>query len=424
MEKMNILVVGSGGREHALVWKIAQSPLVERVYCAPGNGGTAGEGRTVNVPIAVDKFEDLTKFAKQKNIEFVVIGPDNPLADGIVDYMEERGLKVFGPKKEGAKLESSKSHAKKMMTALGIPTARYEVFQNREDALKFAKENSWARVVKEDGLALGKGVIVCDQIDEVESTLNKLYDLNSSSVILLEDRLNGEELSLFLLCDGKSVLNFAASQDHKRRFDQDRGPNTGGMGAYSPVPLYEKHKAVIEERVVVPIRKALAESRLDYKGVLFIGIMMQDDIPYVLEFNARFGDPETQAMLPRLKSDLLPALFACAEGHLERIELEWDPRFSCCVVACADTYPESSSKGEEIAIGAIADNACVFQAGTTMVNDTLVTNGGRVLAAVGLHEEPALAKQAAYDALKNVSFKGMDYRKDIAWRVAEQCHSR
>ena len=421
---MDVLVVGSGGREHALVWKIAQSSLVERVYCAPGNGGTAGECKTINVPISSDRFEELTQFATQKKIEFVVIGPDNPLADGIVDYMTERGLKVFGPKKAGAKLESSKSHAKKMMTELGIPTARYGVFEDKESALKFARENDWARVVKEDGLALGKGVYVCDELSEVEASLEKLYGINQNAVILLEERLKGEELSLFLLCDGKRTLTFADCQDHKRRFDGDKGPNTGGMGAYSPVPLYEKNKHTIDEKVVRPISNALADGRLDYKGVLFIGIMMQDGVPYVLEFNARFGDPETQAMMPRLKSDLLPAMIACAEGKLDTITLEWDERFSCCVVACAENYPESSSKGEEILLRGVPDDAHVFQAGTAMVNDTLTTNGGRVLAVVTLNEQPSLAREAAYSALKSVSFKGMDYRKDIAWRVADQCHSK
>jgi phosphoribosylamine--glycine ligase len=424
MTKMDVLVVGGGGREHALVWKIARSPMVNRIYCAPGNGGTASEENAVNVPIAVDKFEELARFATQKKIGFVVIGPDNPLADGIVDFLEEKGLKVFGPRKAGAKLESSKSHAKQVMTELGIPTARYGVFSNRETAINFARENDWARVVKEDGLALGKGVYVCDQLAEVEAALNKLYDINPSATILLEDRLQGEELSLFILCDGKQTLSFADCQDHKRRFDGDKGPNTGGMGAYSPVPLYEENRNVIEEQVVAPIRKALAENRLDYKGVLFIGILMQEGVPYVLEFNARFGDPETQAMMPRLKSDLLPALIACAEGKLDKIKLEWDKRFSCCVVACADKYPESSSKGEEISLGAMPEDAVVFQAGTAMVNDTLTTNGGRVLAVVALNEQPFLAKEAAYEALKNVSFKGMDYRNDIAWRVAEKCHSK
>lgn len=431
MSKMDVLVVGGGGREHALVWKIAQSPLVEKVYCAPGNGGTANEEKTINVPIGVDKFEELSKFALEKKIGLVVIGPDNPLADGIVDHLEAKGLKVFGPDKAGARLESSKSHAKKVMMELGIPTARFDVFQDKSSASKFAKENDWARVVKEDGLALGKGVVVCDTIEEVDDALTKMFGAGSQSsspavknTVVLEDRLQGEELSLFLLSDGKNTLTLTACQDHKRRFDGDVGPNTGGMGAYSPVPLYERYKAVIEKQVVEPIQTALRDGRLKYKGVLFIGILMQDDIPYVLEFNARFGDPETQALMPRLKSDIVPALVASAEGTLDKIKLDWDQRFSCCVVACAEKYPESSSKGEKINIGEVPADTYVFHAGTAIVNDVVTTNGGRVLAVVALHDDPEQAQQRAYQALKNVSFNGIDYRKDIAWRVASKCHSR
>ncbi len=432
MSKMDVLVVGGGGREHALVWKIAQSPLVEKVYCAPGNGGTAKEKKTTNVPIGVDKFEELSKFALENGVGLVVIGPDNPLADGIVDHMEAKGLKVFGPDKAGARLESSKSHAKTVMMELGIPTAKFGVFQDKASAIKFAMENDWARVVKEDGLALGKGVIVCDTIQEVDDALIKMFGGDGSTgasspaknTVVVEDRLQGEELSLFLLCDGKNTLKLAACQDHKRRFDGDVGPNTGGMGAYSPVPLYEKYEAVIEKQVVEPIQAALKDGRLKYKGVLFIGILMQDDIPYVLEFNARFGDPETQALMPRLKSDIVPALEASADGTLNSIKLEWDPRFSCCVVACADKYPESSSKGEQIIVGEVPENTVVFHAGTTIANDVVTTNGGRVLAVVAMHDQPEQAQQSAYQALKNVSFNGMDYRKDIAWRVASKCHSR
>ncbi len=428
MSKMDVLVVGGGGREHALVWKIAQSPLVEKVYCAPGNGGTALETNTVNVPIGVDKFEELTNFAKQRKISLVVIGPDNPLADGIVDYMEEQGLKVFGPNKAGAKLESSKSHAKQVMTELGIPTARFGVFTDKNSALKFASENEWARVVKEDGLALGKGVVVCDSLKEVEDALDKMYASKSTqpaqNIVVVEDRLQGDELSLFLLSDGTHTLTLAACQDHKRRFDGDRGPNTGGMGAYSPVPLYEQYKEVIEEQVVKPLQAALKDGRLKYKGVLFIGILMQNDIPYVLEFNARFGDPETQALMPRLKSDIVPALIASVDGTLDKVHLDWDSRFSCCVVACADKYPESSSRGEVIEIGDMPDDTVLFHAGTITHDSVVTTNGGRVLAVVSLHDDPAQAQKGAYEALNQVSFNGIDYRKDIAWRVATKCHSR
>ncbi len=424
MAQIDVLVIGGGGREHALVWKIAQSDRVGRVYCAPGNGGTAFESKTENVAIGVGEFEKLSQFAMEKKCELVVIGPDNPLADGIVDHMEQRGLKVFGPRKQSARLEASKSHAKEKMTELGIPTARFEVFKDKLKALEFAKTNDWARVVKDDGLALGKGVVVCDTASEVEAALERMLTPQGDSVVIVEEKLVGEELSLFLIIDGKNSLTLAASQDHKRRLDGDKGPNTGGMGAYSPVPLYEANKKAIDEKVVGPIVKALADGRLNYKGVLFIGIMMADDIPYVLEFNARFGDPETQAILPRLKSDIVPLLLASVEGTLPSVSLEWDSRFSCCVVACADDYPEGSSKGKPITIGTLPPDTYLFQAGTAVNNEVVTTNGGRVLSIVALDDDPQLAQEKAYQALRNVSFEGMDYRKDIAWRVATKCHSR
>ncbi|MBX9667382.1 MAG: phosphoribosylamine--glycine ligase [Candidatus Obscuribacterales bacterium] len=424
MAQIDVLVVGSGGREHALVWKIAQSDRVGRVYCAPGNGGTAFESKTENVAIGVGEFEKLSQFAIEKKCGLVVIGPDNPLADGIVDHMEQHGLKVFGPRKESARLEASKSHAKEKMTELGIPTARFEAFKDKLKALEFAKANEWARVVKDDGLALGKGVVVCDTASEVEAALERMLTPQADSLVVVEEKLVGEELSLFLIIDGKDSLTLAASQDHKRRLDGDKGPNTGGMGAYSPVPLYEANKKAIDEKVVAPIVNALADGRLKYKGVLFIGIMMADGIPYVLEFNARFGDPETQAILPRLKSDIVPLLLASVEGTLPSVSLEWDSRFSCCVVACADNYPEGSSKGKPITIGTLPSDTYLFQAGTAVNNEVVTTNGGRVLSIVALDDDPQLAQAKAYQALRNVSFEGMDYRKDIAWRVATKCHSR
>ncbi len=442
-EKIDVLIVGSGGREHALTWKIAQSPLVGKVYCAPGNGGSACESKSQNVEIAVDNFEALSDFALNEKIGLVVIGPDNPLADGIVDYMQERGLKVFGPEQSAARLESSKAHAKEVMTRLGIPTARCAVFENKAQALKFARETQWARVVKVDGLALGKGVFVCDSLEEVESALNQIFEHgtfgSAGDKVVIEERLQGEELSIFLLCDGRNALIMAACQDHKRRFDNDEGPNTGGMGAYSPVPLYERVKASIDEQVIEPIRAALKEGALKYKGVLFIGLMIDDRSPYVLEFNARFGDPETQAFLPRLKSDLVPALLAVCDGSLDQVRLDWDERYSCCVVACAKNYPQSSSKGEAIAIASIdgaskdaapggagmGNDIYIFHAGTKLSEDgKLTTNGGRVLAVTALASHADEAREKAYSALRSVSFDGMDYRKDIAWRIATKCHSR
>lgn len=427
-EKLKVLVVGGGGREHALVWKIAQSPLVEQVFCAPGNGGTALEAKCSNVDLSVMDFDGLVDFALSSAVSLTVIGPDNPLADGIVDELESHGLAVFGPRRESAKLESSKSYAKEIMVNLGIPTARYETFTNKADAIAFAKANDWARIVKVDGLALGKGVFVCDEVAEVEQALDEIFDFGqfgaAANIVLLEERLNGEELSFFLLCDGKTVLTLAPSQDHKRRFDDDRGPNTGGMGACSPVPLYETISEEIERRIAVPLKEALKNGKLQYKGVLFIGLMVDNGTPYVLEFNARFGDPETQAILPRLKSDIVPALIACTNGTLDSITLDWDKRYSCCVVAAADVYPSGSSKGEKITFGKLPADSYVFHAGTRTEGDAVVTNGGRVLSAIGLAKEASDARDRAYEALQTIKFKGMDYRKDIAGRVITQCHSR
>gem|GEM_PF-824 len=426
--KMKVLIVGGGGREHALAWKIAQSPLVEQVFCAPGNGGTALEAKCSNVDLSVMDFQGLVDFAGSAAVSLTVIGPDNPLADGIVDELESHGLAVFGPRKESAKLESSKSFAKEVMVKLGIPTARYEEFTNKADALAFARANDWARIVKVNGLALGKGVFVCDAITEVEQALDEIFDFGqfgaAANIVLLEERLKGEELSFFLLCDGKTVLTLAPSQDHKRRFDGDSGPNTGGMGAYSPVPLYETMHEEIERRITVPLKEALKNGKLQYKGVLFIGLMVDDGTPYVLEFNARFGDPETQAILPRLRSDIVPALIACTNGTLDSIRLDWDERYSCCVVAAAESYPSGSSKGEKISFGQLPADSYVFHAGTRTEGDTVVTNGGRVLSAIGLAKEASDARDRAYEALASIKFKGMDYRKDIAGRVITQCHSR
>lgn len=427
MKNLKVMVIGGGGREHALAWKIAASPLVDRVFCAPGNGGTGLEPNVENLPISVEAFQDLADAAEKKEIDLVVVGPDNPLADGIVDFLESKGLKVFGPTREQARLESSKSHAKAVMKSLGIPTASAEVFDDKESALEYARKNARARVVKADGLAYGKGVFVCSEICEVEEALNQCFFEKtfgeSGNKVIIEDRLEGEELSIFLLSDGKNLLTLAPSQDHKRRYEKDSGPNTGGMGAYSPVPLYENQKEKINKSIIQPLADALKEGRFSYKGVLFIGILVDNDIPYVLEFNARFGDPEAQTILPRLKSDIVPALIACTEGTLDQISLDWEDSFSLCVVACGDSYPQTSSRDKEIAIGQLSEEAKLFHAGTKKTSDKLLTNGGRVLAVVGTGDSFETASESAYRNIEKVNFEGMDYRKDIGWRVRSKCQS-
>ncbi len=459
--KINIMVVGAGGREHALCWKIAQSKYAGNIYCAPGNGGTAGDLRITNVNLPVTDFAALSDFAKEKQVDFVVIGPDNPLADGIVDYMEAKGLTVFGPKKEAAKLEWSKAHSKEFMLQHQIPTARFTVVHDFENAQKFVKENNWARVIKADGLALGKGVFVCNSEAEAIEALNAIFKEcrfgDAGSTVVIEEKLIGEELSLLLLIDGKSVMPLSACQDHKRRFDGDTGPNTGGMGAYSPVRLFDKHKDAIESLVVKPIEEALKKGTLDFKGMLFAGILvgvpetpgqtassgadlsngsnlsklskfsnssnLPDSIPFVLEFNARFGDPETQALMPRLKSDLLPLLWASAKGGLAEEKIEWHDKASVCVVLSAQNYPESSSKGQTIEVGDLPDNAFIFHAGTQLDGDKLLTNGGRVLALTALGESIETARENAYKAIKQVKFADMSCRSDIALKEVGQCLS-
>lgn len=430
MNDLKVLIVGGGGREHALAWKISQSNLVKEIYCAPGNGGTDKESKVNNLNIAVDDFPSIAEECKRKNIDLVVVGPDNPLADGIVDYLEDANidnLKVFGPRKEAAKVESSKSHAKDLMAKIGIPTARYKVFTDKTNALEFARQNDWARVVKADGLAFGKGVFVCSSLSEVEEGLVSCFDNNtfgeSGSKVIIEEKLVGEELSIFLLCDGKTLLPLAPSQDHKRRFEEDKGPNTGGMGAYSPVPLYEEYKEIIDNQIVKPLDAALKDGTFNYKGVLFIGILIANDIPYVLEFNARFGDPEAQAILPRLQSDLVPALIASCDGTLDKISLDWDNRISLCVVLAGKSYPASSSKGKPISINPVDSNTIVFHAGTKRDNGQLLTNGGRVLAVTGLGDSFDSAKKATYKNIDAISFEDKDYRKDIGWRIASKCQS-
>lgn len=427
MKNLKVMVVGGGGREHALAWKIAASPLVDKVYCAPGNGGTSLEPGVENLPIDVDDFSALAEKAIEKSIDLTVVGPDNPLADGIVDFLEEKGLKVFGPTREQARLESSKSHAKEIMNKLGIPTAAARVFDNKEAALDYARAHDRARVVKADGLAYGKGVFVCSTLKEVEEALDQCFFEktfgDSGSRVVIEDKLVGEELSIFLLSDGKNLLTMTPSQDHKRRYEKDRGPNTGGMGAYSPVPLYEAQEEKIKKTIIEPLRDALSAGKFDYKGVLFIGILVDNDTPYVLEFNARFGDPEAQTILPRLKSDLVPALLACTDQSLDKISLEWEDNYSVCVVACGDSYPQSSSKDKEIEIKSLSEEAKLFHAGTKKTPHKLLTNGGRVLAVVGTGDSFETASDSAYRNIERVKFEGMDYRKDIGWRVNSKCQS-
>ncbi len=444
---MKVLVVGGGGREHAICWKLALSTSVEQIFCAPGNGGTAKSDKTTNIDIAVMDFDKLISFGKEQAIDLVVIGPDNPLAEGIVDKMEAAGLRVFGPNKSQAKLEWSKAYAKEVLNQLNIATARFATANSQQTAEAIVKANQWARVIKADGLALGKGVFVCANEEEALQALNTIYKSGkfSDTKVVIEEMLSGEEISLLTLCDGKTLTPLLPSQDHKRRFDDDLGPNTGGMGAYAPVQLYEKHKEAIRDRVLEPLQKALTEGKLNFKGVLYIGLLMHQEKsnvdktstnqssknlpePYVLEFNARFGDPETQTILPLLQSDLFDALYACTDQSLDQQKLSWSKQSSCCVIGAAKGYPESSSKGEAITLPLNSDNEqIIFQAGTklltTATGEQLVTDGGRIFAAVGLADKMEEARERAYNLIATVQCQSLDYRRDIAKREAT-CQSK
>lgn len=426
---VKVMVVGGGGREHAICWKLSHSPLVQSIYCAPGNGGTALADKTENINLAVSDFAGIAEFARNKKIDLVVIGPDDPLADGIVDHLQAEGLRVFGPCKQLAQIEASKAFSKNFMLEHGLPTAQFLVAGSAEEAQKILADHDWARVIKADGLALGKGVFVCDNRQECDEAINAIFKENkfgkAGSRAVLEERLVGEEISLLMFADGKQVVPMPASQDHKRRFDGDCGPNTGGMGAYSPVDLYEQAKDAIQEEVLVPIQKAMQSGSFPFKGVLYAGLLVVQENgrprPYVLEFNARFGDPETQVLLPLLRSDLLPILWACTEGALDQVQVEWSGGAACCVVASAAAYPEQSSRGEEISLGDFVEDSVAFHAGTQIKDGKLLTNGGRVLAVTATGANLTEAVDKAYRGIKAVSFKDMAYRTDIARRALTKC---
>lgn len=420
---MNILVVGSGGREHALVWKISRSELVKKIYCAPGNAGTSALSE--NVAIEADNIEALANFAKEKNIDLTVVGPEVPLAMGIVDLFESRGLKAFGPSKKAAQLEASKIFAKNIMEKYNIPTAMGKSFTDIEKAKSYVKQIGAPLVVKADGLAAGKGVFVCaseaDAIKALDEMMNGSIFGEAGSLVVVEECLMGEEASFIALTDGKTVLPLPTSQDHKRVFDNDQGPNTGGMGAYSPAPVLDfmlRRRAMDE--VMIPAVKAMASEGIPFKGVLYAGLMIHKEQIKVLEFNVRLGDPETQPILMRLKSDLVPLMEACVDGTLHKFNTEIDPRSTMCVVIAAGGYPGSYEKGTVIEGLDRADtisDTIVFHAGTKFEDGQVKTNGGRVLGVTALGDGIKDAMDKAYDACDKIFWKDSFYRKDIGARA-------
>jgi len=419
---MKLLVIGSGGREHAIAWKLAGSPKVSRVYVAPGNAGTAREDGLFNVELS--SFPDLIRFAKDEGIHATVVGPEAPLAAGIVDAFREAGLRVFGPTKAAAQLESSKDFAKRFMQRHGIPTARHETFTDAKAAHAYVDRHGAPIVIKADGLAAGKGVVVAADAREAHEAVdmmlagNKLGDAGHRVVI--EEFMAGEEASFIVMVDGRNVLPLASSQDHKRIFDGDRGPNTGGMGAYSPAPVVtpEVHARVMRE-IVDPTVRGMAADGIPFTGFLYAGLMIDEaGAPRVVEFNCRMGDPETQPIFLRMKSDFLELVDHAIDGTLDRIEAEWDRRAALGVVLAAAGYPDAPRKGDEITgLPKDGEDFHVFHAGTALRDGKVVTSGGRVLCVTALGDKVKIAAERAYEVAKGIRFEGMQYRTDIGHRA-------
>ena len=411
---VNVLVVGSGGREHALSWKLSQSSKVETVFTAPGNGGTEN-----NVPIEVTDIDSLANFAKKNNC-FTVVGPENPLAEGIVDKFNQLDLKIFGPSKEAAQLESSKIWAKDFMKRNSIPTAKFEIFDDATKALEYVDTLDYNVVVKADGLAAGKGVIVCNSKEEakaaIETILVKKTFGDAGDKIIIEERIDGIEASYIALCDGEIAIPMASSQDHKRIFDNDRGPNTGGMGAYSPTPIVDDQLAKkIQEQIIEKTILSMKNERISFKGFLYAGIMIRENQPYVLEYNVRMGDPECQPITMRMNFDLYDYFAAAATGSLSSLPpISWKSQYAVCVVLASEGYPESYVKNEEITnCKSDQDNVCIFHAGTKKENEKIFSNGGRVLGVTALGDTLDSAIKNSYAASEKISWPHKYCRKDI-----------
>lgn len=419
---MKVLIVGGGGREHALCWKIKQSILVKEIYCAPGNGGTALIAQ--NIPIKAEDVVDLLNFAKESKIDLVVIGPEAPLNLGLVDMLNKEGIMAFGPSKYSAQLEGSKVFAKNLMKKYNIPTANFEVFDNPELAKKYLSDRGAPIVVKADGLAAGKGVYVCKTVDEainaIDDIMVKKIFGSAGDRVVIEECLEGEEASFLVFTDGKTVLPMDSSQDHKRVFDNDEGPNTGGMGAYSPAPVVTKEVFdKVMEKVIYPTITGMEKEGYQFRGVLYAGLMIKDNEPYVLEFNTRFGDPEAQPLLMRIKNDIVPVLMGCIDGNLHNEYLLWEQKHAVCVVVASGGYPGDYKKGYEITgLDQIDDeNVYVFHAGTKLIDGKIYTDGGRVLGVTALGDTIKSAIDNAYKAVEKIKFEGMHYRKDIGRRA-------
>ncbi|MBP3966277.1 phosphoribosylamine--glycine ligase [Paenibacillus lignilyticus] len=417
---MRIMVIGGGGREHAIVWALNKSDKVSKIFCAPGNAGIAELAECA--PIPVNRFDELIQFACDNAVDLVFVGPDDPLADGIVDAFEARNIPVYGPRKNAAEIEGSKIFMKNLLKKYEIPTAKYETFTDYETALAYLREQELPIVVKADGLAAGKGVTVAATLEEAEEALHgmmvgKVFG-ESGGRVVIEEFLSGQEMSILAFVDGETVRAMVPAQDHKPVYDNDKGPNTGGMGTYSPLPHIDP--AIVEEsieNIIKPTARAMVSEGRPFRGVLFAGLMITKDGPKTIEFNARMGDPETQVVLPRLKTDLLDIVLASLNGRLDQLEIEWSDEAAVCVIAASEGYPAAYPKGLPISglDAAIAQGALVFHAGTALsAEGEIVTNGGRVLGIVGRGGDIAEARAKAYEAAAAIHFDGMHCRTDIA----------
>ncbi|HEY4525576.1 MAG TPA: phosphoribosylamine--glycine ligase [Candidatus Paceibacterota bacterium] len=418
--KNKVLLIGSGGREHALAWKLAQSPNLEKLFIAPGNAGTQEVGE--NVPIAATDLDRLVEFAKENQIDFVIVAPDDPIAMGLVDRLEAISIPAFGPHQAAAEIESSKVLAKQFMQKYDIPTAEFQVFKEFEPALTYVREKGAPIVIKASGLALGKGAFVCHTLAEAETNLRQIMVDKTlgpaGDQVVVEEFLDGPEISIHVLSDGKTYKMFPTAQDHKTIFENDQGPMTGGIGMIAPVPQFESPEFLerIEREIVQPTLEGLKTEDRTFQGLLYPGLKMTSKGPKVLEFNARFGDPEPQSYLRLLKSDLLEVLYACATGHLDKVNLEWSSGYAACIVLVSSGYPGKYEKGKKITGIAEAESlpdVKVFHAGTKIENNELVTNGGRVLGVTATGADLKEALDKAYAAVLKIKFEGMQYRKDI-----------
>ncbi|MBI5103161.1 MAG: phosphoribosylamine--glycine ligase [Nitrospirae bacterium] len=425
---MKVLVIGSGGREHAIVWKLAQSRSVDKIYCCPGNAGIAGMAECIDVK--QDDFAALLDFVKYEWIDLTIVGPEDPLSKGIVDLFEKEGRRILGPTKAAAQLESSKVFSKDLMRANGIPTADYKVFTSYLHAEEYIKMKGTPIVIKADGLAAGKGVFIASTTEEAIDALRIIMKDrafgDAGNKVLIEDCLQGEEASFMVFTDGKTIVPMVSSQDHKRIFDNDRGLNTGGMGAYSPAPVVtEAMEHTVIEKVMKPTIRALKAEGITYKGILYAGLMIdKKGTPYVLEYNCRLGDPETQPVLSRLETDLTEIAIAIAEERLDQVQVRWKKDPAVCVVISSEGYPGAYRKGDVITgveEAETLEGVKVFHAGTAFQDDKIVTSGGRVLGVTATGSDIADARRKAYEAIEKIHFRGMHFRKDIASRALDRC---